>query len=91
MAKLTRKQSTDIARTLALLERVQAYIAAPRTVICWVDEKATTALHYTREYVPAIDKSPDDAKPLYRVAKDIGTELCLLPDAIRNLRHMLNE
>jgi hypothetical protein len=50
---------------------------------------AKRAAHHTRAYIPAVDRSLDDAKPLYRVAKDLGSDLCLLPNAICNLRRIL--
>ena len=89
MAKFTKTQWRDLSATLAQLERVQAFIASDRIAVCVVDKVATTTLHHTRAYVPGVDRTPDDARPLCRIAKDIGSELCLLPDAIRNLKRIL--
>ena len=72
--KLTRTTRANLLRVLTCLERAQKYLDSDRIAICVVDDRATTSLHFTRNYVPGIDKSEADALPLYRVAKDIGSD-----------------
>jgi len=91
MAKFTKSQRADIAAALDNLRRAQAFIASDRIVICSRDKVATTSLHFTRAYVPGLDRDPDDALPLTAMAKDIGSSLCLIPSAIRRLERMLGD
>lgn len=88
MNKITKRQRDALLHTLSALERVQRFIANDRTVICTKSEHATTSLHYTRAFVPGLDKE-GDAKPLTAMCKEIGSELALLPDAIRTLKYVL--
>ena len=88
--KLTRATRMELTRAIAYLERVQKYLASDRIAICNVDSVATTTLHFTRAYVPGLDKSEADARPLYRVAKDIGSDLAVMPDALKILRRLVN-
>lgn len=86
---ITRKLRAELLRVLTDMQRTQAFIASDTIAICRIDDNATTTLHHTRAYVPAVDRSERDAKPLYRIAKDIGSDLCRLPDAIRALKSIL--
>jgi len=79
MSKLTKLQRRAIERALYHAQRAQKYIADNRTAVARVDNTATTTLHYTRQ----------DGRILYEVAKDIGSDLCGLPDAIRELEQLL--
>lgn len=88
MAKLTKTMQASLFRVLVNLERIQAFIASDRIAVCNIHAQATTTLHYTRAFVEGIDR-PGDARPLTVMAKDIGSELCLLPDAIQSLKQML--
>lgn len=88
MAKLTKAQRTTLLSALSALERAQRLIANPSVAFCRFSDNATTTLHYTRTFVDGIDK-PGDARPLTVMAKDIGTELCLIPQAIRDLQRVL--
>lgn len=89
MATLTRRQREALLHTLTTLERIQTFIMSDRIELCVRSEVATTALHYTRKYVPGIDRSPMDCRPLSTIAKDIGSDLALFPDALRTLKHVL--
>jgi hypothetical protein len=89
MAKLTKAQHADISAALDGLRRAQAFIASDRVVVCSRDKVATSTLHFTRAYVPGLDRHPDDALPLTSIAKDIGSPLCFIPTAIRRLERLL--
>ena len=78
--KLTQKAKRELTRTLEDLERARAYLHNPRVAVCRYDETATTALHYSRA----------DGSSLYPVAKDYGSELCLLDSGIQKLKRFLN-
>ena len=87
MGKLTKAQRAQIDRALSAVNLVQSYLDDSRIAVCRIDDKATTALHYTRAFVPGLDRE-GGAKPLYPVAKDIGSALALLPDAIKALQSL---
>jgi hypothetical protein len=89
MAKLTKSQHADISAALDYLQRAQSFIASDRIVVCTKSRIATTTLHFTRAYVPSLDRSPDDALPMTAFAKDIGSPLCFIPTAIRRLEMLL--
>lgn len=84
---MTKKLRAELLSILSDAERAQAFIVSERIAVCRVEDNATTTLHYTRAFVPGIDK-PGDAKPLYRIAKDIGSDLCRLPNAIRHMKRL---
>ena len=86
---MTKKMRHELLAVLSAMERAQTFIADSSVAVCRIDNVATTTLHYTRAYVPNLDRSPADAKPLFRIAKDIGSDLCGLSDAIRNLKRVL--
>ena len=86
---MIKRQRNALLSILADMEKANAYIMSPSVAVCSVDRVATTTLHFTRNYVPGVDRSPDDAQPLMRMAKDIGSPLCRLPEAIRSLKTFL--
>ncbi len=87
MAKLTKAQHAHLLEILLHLEKVQNYIASDQIAICSVKDQPTTTIDYVRvkPYMEAVDRHPDDAKPLTRVTKDIGSDLARLPTAIHYL------
>ncbi len=87
---MTKALRAQLTRVLIDMERTQAYIASDRVAVCRVLDRTTCTTDYTRApYMPAVDRSPDDALPLARITKDIGSDLCRLPNAIRSLKHIL--
>ena len=89
MAKLTKALRSDLGRVLVDLKRAQEYIDSDRIAVCARSDKATTTLHFTRSYVPGLDRSEADVRPLTVMAKDIGSDLCRLREAIRSVERIL--
>ncbi len=81
MAKFTRKQIRQIESILYHAERAHKYLMDTRTAIARRDTVASTTLHYVRP----------DGSALYEVAKEIGSDLCGLPDAIRGLKDLVED
>ena len=79
MAKLTKKDAAELIRIITQAERAQNYILSDRIAVCTRDRLASTTLHYSRA----------DGASLFEVAKDIGSEFCLLSTAIRNLKQFV--
>lgn len=89
MAKLTREQRRQLDNILGSLRRASEYIHNPHVVVCRAEERATTTLHYTRPPVPeCVGNIP--SPPLYPVAKDMGSNLVLLPTAIQRLQQFIS-
>ena len=92
MAKLTRQQRNDIEYCLRHVQRAADYINSARISICRRDDVPTTTLHFTRQPLPPALVSarfPAGNYTLYEVAKDIGSDLCGIQDALRRLNDML--
>ena len=81
MAKLTKSQRADIERALYHAQRAQRYIMRPDIVVASQCAQATTSLHYTRANC--------EGGALFPVAKECGSDLCGLADAIKGLEQML--
>lgn len=81
MAKLTRRQLTDLEHVLYHAKRAQAYLADPSVAVCRSGGPATTSLHYTR--------ADGTGGSLYPVDKEIGSDLTGLPESIRLLESFL--
>lgn len=79
MANLTRKQRRELEQVLYHMNRALVFISNESVAVACRDNMATTTLHYTR---------PDGAC-LYEIAKDIGSDLTGLPDAVRHLSRFL--
>ena len=78
--KLTRKQTAQLESILYHLKRAEKYLMDDQTVIAKRASMATTTLHYSRA---------SDNTALYPVAKDIGSDLCGLFDAIKQTQQLL--
>lgn len=80
MAKINKTQVQALLSVLQHAERANRYISDTRTAVCMVKERATTRLDYQRS----------DGRALCEVAKDIGSDLTGLPEAIRLLKDFIN-
>lgn len=80
MAKLTRKQISELSQALHHARRAQQYIAGKDVVVARRGTRSTTTLDYVRA---------SDGAVLYEVAKDIGSGLCGLWDCVRALEQFL--
>lgn len=82
MAKLTKAQRQTIELALSKALRVQAYINRPDVAVGYISDRATTTLHFERA---------SDGKAFQSLAKDIGSDLAMLPDVSRLLLQLLTE
>lgn len=93
MGRLTKAQVSSLGRSIDKLERIHKFIQSDGIAVCVVRQRATNNLDYVRQgaFNEHMDRSPADALPLSRIAKDIGSELAMLPDAIRDLKRLVSE
>lgn len=82
MAKLTKGQRAQVDRALYHAKRARAYLFDVDTAICRRCTWASTTLHYTRIDVPG---------GILEVAKEYGSDLCGLDDAIKELEQFCME
>ncbi len=80
MAKLTKQDRATLREALRHAERAQAYIMKFDTAICSRSPMASTSLHYSRA---------SDGAALQEMAKEYGSDLCGLSDAIRIMGQFL--
>ena len=73
--KLTKKATRELEAVLRGVDRARDYIMNDRIAVCRRDKLASTALHYTR----------DDNAALLEVAKEYGSDLCMLGTAQKQL------
>lgn len=78
MAKLTLAQRSAVDNAIYHLDRAQKFLSRPDIAVAVYREQTTTTLDYTRA----------DGKVLCTIAKDIGSDLCGLEDARRNLARL---
>ena len=93
MPKLTKKQAKNASDALSALNRATAFIMSDSVTICRRDSKATNTLQFTRQPVPECLQNPHTRHlgnyALTEIAKDIGSELCLLDNARKALEYLL--
>ena len=80
MAKLTKLQRRTIQTALDHAQAAFSYVMSDRTAVCAVMEHASTTRHFSRIC---------DARVLYEVEKEYGSNLCRLAASIKTLQDML--
>lgn len=78
---MLKREQKQMAHTITALERVRNFILSDRIALCTKGTQATTTLHAVRP----------DGITFYELEKQIGSEFCLIFDAIRNLKNMLKK
>ena len=90
-AKLTRAQIQSLCRLRESLVDVIAYLKRDDTVVC-IPSQGSSTLDYQAKGTPEVRQQlracPHDY--LYPVAKDIGSPLARLPDALKEVDYLLN-
>jgi hypothetical protein len=79
MSRLTRAQRAAIETAMRHTERAQAFLARSDVAVGRLGTTATTTLHFTRQ----------DGATFYPVAKECGSDLVGLAQAISGLRTLL--
>ena len=84
MAKLTKKQRSDLERALSQAEKASQYIMKDSVVICYKDFKGKPYRnnHFYNE---------DENICISTVEKMYGSELCQLQDSINTIKKFLSE
>jgi len=92
MAKLTRAQRSTIASALHDAERALKYIMREDVAVARLSARPSTVLDYSREIAPDAAETlrvPAGRSALTPVAKDIGSDLVGLAQAVSTLRSIL--